>query len=257
MAQPPFYIAMGASGSQGLKDIKAMLALLPSNTLAVVLVVLHRPSDRISHLREVLSGISAMPVLIAEHGGQFDIGSCYIGEPADHLTLAASDQMQLVSGGHHEYRNRTVDLLFASVAQHAKDRAIGVVLSGSLDDGSRGLAAIHAAGGTTMVIETETVGFEGMPENAKVYDGPIDFVGSVGEIADAVIARTGLAHQSTERGTLQAGASDEEARVAWWSGMSEPSQRNVMYHAETSDIFQAWSWHKLALIEDAAKDPIA
>ena len=81
---------------------------------------------------------------------------------------------------HH--RNRTVDLLLTSVATYAGKKAIGVILSGSLDDGSRGLAAIHAAGGLTMVIERPKHPL-GMPENAIAYDGPIDVVGGFAEIA--------------------------------------------------------------------------
>ena len=76
----PFFVAVGASGRAGLNDIKALLVALPSELAAVVLIVLHRPSDRISHLREVLSRVSSMPVLIAEEDDQFHAGSCYIGK---------------------------------------------------------------------------------------------------------------------------------------------------------------------------------
>ena len=186
----PYFVAIGASGQQGLSEIKTLLHRFRPDIGAIVLVVLHRPSDQISHLRQVLSKVSSIPVLIAERGAQFQVGTCYIGEPADHLALAESNQVRLVRGPHDEYRNRTVDLLFASVALHAKERGIGVVLAGSLDDGSRGLAAIHHAGGTSMVISTGEKAPEGMPENASSFDGPIDFLGSVEEIALEILART-------------------------------------------------------------------
>lgn len=60
---------------------------------------------------------------------------------------------------------------------------IGVVLSGSLDDGSRGLAAIKAAGGRTMVLTPKRSAGSGMPENAINYDGPIDKIGTPEQIA--------------------------------------------------------------------------
>ena len=63
---------------------------------------------------------------------------------------------------------------------------IGVVLSGSSDDGSRGLAAIHKAGGRTMVLTPATPQEPGMPENAIGYDGPIDVIGSPGRLAEAI-----------------------------------------------------------------------
>jgi two-component system chemotaxis response regulator CheB len=63
-------------------------------------------------------------------------------------------------------------------------------LSGSLDDGSRGLAAIHHAGGLTMVL-TPASPPRGMPENAIAYDGPIDLIGNSHQIAGAIIEIVG------------------------------------------------------------------
>jgi two-component system chemotaxis response regulator CheB len=100
-------------------------------------------------------------------------------------------------GAHNKYRNRTVDLLFESVAAHAGRWSIGVVLRGSLDDGAKGLASMHLAGGATMVLCLRHEAAPGMPRNATEYDGPIDFIGSVQEIADE-IARRVREHQSVE-----------------------------------------------------------
>jgi two-component system, chemotaxis family, protein-glutamate methylesterase/glutaminase len=182
-------VAIGASGGEGLDDIKVLLAALPADLPAVVLVVLHRPSDHLSYLKEVLSGVSQMPVLVAEEDERFRAGCCYIGEPDAHLSLAAKSRVRLVEGADQKHRNRTVDILFNSVAAHARERGIGVVLSGSLDDGSKGLAAIADAGGTTMVLTREGVAQHGMPENAAAYDRPIDVLGSAKTIAREIVRR--------------------------------------------------------------------
>src|SRR3982751_1379446 len=94
-AEPPsdsvnhtFFIAIGASGGDGLNDIKALLAELPANLPAVVLVVLHRPSDKPSNLARVLGRSAHMPVLVASEDELFRIGHCYVGEPDGHLALA-------------------------------------------------------------------------------------------------------------------------------------------------------------------------
>lgn len=84
-----YFIAIGASGSDGLDDIKALLAGLPDPLSAIVLVALHRPWDRLSHLRDILARASHLPVVIAVDGDRLQLGTCYIGEPAEHLTLAA------------------------------------------------------------------------------------------------------------------------------------------------------------------------
>jgi two-component system chemotaxis response regulator CheB len=186
-----FMVAIGASGGEGLEDIKDLLAILPADLPAIVLVVLHRPSDQVSHLKVVLSHVSQMPVLVAEDGERFSAGCCYIGKPDDHLSLAARSNVQLVEGAKNKHRNRTVDILFHSVAAHARGRCIGVVLSGSLDDGSRGLAAIAHAGGATMVLTKQGAAGPGMPENAEAYNGPIDVLGPATTIAREIARRIG------------------------------------------------------------------
>lgn len=75
-----------------------------------------------------------------------------------------------------------------SLAEYGRAWSTGVVLSGFLDDGSRGLAATHHAGGRTMVLKPSGSAIPGMPENAIAYDGPIDFIGSPEEIAQAIKA---------------------------------------------------------------------
>lgn len=185
----PFIVAIGASGGEGLTDIRDLLAALPVSLPAVVLVVLHRPSDQISHLREVLSRSSQMPVLVAQQDDQFRAGCCYVGEPNAHLTLARKSNVRLVEGADDKHRNRTIDILFNSVAAHARARGIGVVLSGSLSDGSRGLAAIAHAGGVSMVLTKGGIAERGMPENAVAYDGPIDVLGSAATIAREIVLR--------------------------------------------------------------------
>ena len=180
--EPPFFVAVGASGGEGLNDIKELLRTLPKPTLAVVMVVLHRPSDRVSALRDVLARACDMPVVVAEEAETFVPGTCYIGEPDAHLTLVSRNAAGLVPGAGHSHRNRTIDTLFISLARHAGPRTIGVVLSGSLDDGSRGLSAIHHARGLTMVLDPGHKP-RGMQQNAIDFDGPISFIGTAKEIA--------------------------------------------------------------------------
>ena len=185
----PFFVAMGASGSEGLGDIQKVLAWLEPSLDAIVMVVLHRPSDRISHLRSVLAGCTALPVVVASEAESMTAGVCYIGEPDGHLTLVDTHLAHLVAGDGHQLRDRTIDVLFSSLARHAGARTIGIVLSGALSDGSRGLAAIHAANGRTMVLRPGNK-LRGMQQNAIDYDGPIDLIGTAREIADDISRST-------------------------------------------------------------------
>ena len=184
-ATQPRFIAIGASGSEGLDDIQNLLALMQKPVPAIVMVVLHRPSDKSSHLREVLACRSDISIVVAAEAERLEEGICYIGEPDGHLTLVGAHVAHLVPGGGHRLRGRTIDTLFKSLAAHAGERTIGVVLSGALDDGSRGLAAIHAAGGLTMVLEPGEK-LRGMQQNAIEFDGPISSIGTAATIATAI-----------------------------------------------------------------------
>jgi two-component system chemotaxis response regulator CheB len=128
--EPGWFVAIGASGGKGLRDIQALLGHLPAGLNAVVLIVLHRPIHQISHLREILARGSKLPVLIAGQGEFLKASTCYIGEPDHHLTVMANSLDGLVDDPGDQYRNRKIDLLFRSVALEAQERAIGVVLSG-------------------------------------------------------------------------------------------------------------------------------
>jgi two-component system chemotaxis response regulator CheB len=193
MIQPhlPMFVAIGASGSEGLDDIRDLLGALPATLDAIVMVVLHRPSDQISHLREVLARSTRLRVLIATETESLEPGTCYIGAPDEHLTLVDTNLAHMVPGEDNRLRDRTVDTLFNSLALHAGNRTIGIVLSGWLSDGSRGLAAIHASGGLTMVLDPGHKP-RGMQQNAIDFDGPISLIGTAAEIAALVIEEAGF-----------------------------------------------------------------
>ncbi len=180
-----FFVAIGASGSEGLDDIRRLLSYLSRRTRAVVMVVWHRPNDRISYLRDVLASGCRMPVIIASEATVLEQGNCYIGEPDGHLTLMNRNRAHLLIGSGDKLRNRTIDALFKSLADQVGSRTVGIVLSGTLDDGSRGLAAIHKAKGLTMVLDPG-LKIRGMQQNAIDHDGPISFVGNALQIAEVV-----------------------------------------------------------------------
>lgn len=180
-------IAVGASGGAGLEDICALLSALPPCLNAVVLIVLHRPWDQPSQLLELPSKRSQILIVIAPEGDRLKPGIAYIGEPSVRLTLLEHSFDLMTSDCPSENGNRTIDLLFRSVADCGGLKTIGVVLSGALDDGSRGLAAIHHAGGQTMVLRPSSTASHGMPENAIAFDGPVSVIGNGGWLASEII----------------------------------------------------------------------
>jgi two-component system, chemotaxis family, protein-glutamate methylesterase/glutaminase len=187
-----FIVAIGGSGSGRLLDIHELLEHLPIDLMAIVLIVLHRPVDAVSYLARVLERRSALPVRVARNGERLEVGHCYIGEPGQHIVFGAGSFAKLISDPTNLYRNRTVDALFYSLAEHAEGKFIGVVLSGDLDDGTRGLMAIRRAGGITMVVTPRRLPpDESMPANAISFNDPVDFIGSPRHIAAEIALRVG------------------------------------------------------------------
>jgi len=107
----PDIVAIGAS-SGGLEALQSLLAA-PCDLDAIVLVVLHRPANRTSFLREILVRKSRMPVVIARHGELLHHGVCYIAEPSQHLMVGLGLRADLLPD--HRYTTRNIDQLFISL----------------------------------------------------------------------------------------------------------------------------------------------
>jgi two-component system chemotaxis response regulator CheB len=176
----PDIVAIGASAG-GVYAIPKLLAQLPRDLPASVLVVLHRSTERASVLRRILANQSKLPVAIPHEGESLRYGTCYVGEPEQHLTVGPHGRLHFLAD--HFYRAHNIDALFWSLARHAGNRTIGVVLTGALKDGSFGLKAIKEAGGIALVQSPEEAYCREMPENAIKYDGPVDLIATIDGLA--------------------------------------------------------------------------
>lgn len=187
---PPDIVAIGASAG-GLEALEKLLLQLPRELPAAIVIALHRPVERTSYLAEILARLVKMPVVIPKEGELLERGNCYIGLPGRHLTVGPNAKAHLLPDGF--YRVHSIHALFQSLARHAGERTIGVVLSGMLKDGSLGLRAIKEAGGVTPVQSPHDAAYPEMPQNAIAYDGAIDFIGPVDAIAEEICRRVGVA----------------------------------------------------------------
>ncbi|HEY6430532.1 MAG TPA: chemotaxis protein CheB [Acetobacteraceae bacterium] len=189
-----FVVAVGASGADGLQDMCNFLSELPKKLSATILCTLHRPPDKQSSLAEVLQRASTLEIIIPSHGESLRPGCCYIGLPDRHLTLTTLRRACLVPH-RKEHRGKTVDLLFDSIAAHAADSGLGVVLAGSLSDGSRGLRAIKLAGGAVFARPTRNSAVMDMPAHAIAEGAPLHLIGAVPDLAREIVRRCGVAQR--------------------------------------------------------------
>ena len=158
-----FIVAIGASAG-GLDALERLFSSLPADTGAAFVVIQHLSPDHKSMMDNLLSRHTAMPVRVAEQGQALVANAVFL-IPSGKTMRLAGDRLQLAPKPEHGL-SLPIDIFFNSLAEQALDRAIGVVLSGTGSDGSRGLATINAQGGFVFVQDPTTAKFDGMPRSA-------------------------------------------------------------------------------------------
>jgi len=138
----------GSAGSSAV--LKRLLGDLPRDLPASVFVSTHIPAHAPSMLAEILAGNTALPVAQVIDGQPIERGHVYVAAPDRHMLLLDST-VRLGVGPRENMARPSIDPLFRSAALSYGPRAVGVVLSGMLNDGASGLHAIKSVGGTAVV----------------------------------------------------------------------------------------------------------
>lgn len=153
----------GSAG--GLEALAELLARLPIGLAAPVLVVLHLGRAGKSVLPTILDRAGELHAVTPLDGESLVNGVVYVAPP-DRQMLVEDGRVRLVEGPTEHGMRPAIDPLFRSAARAYGPRAIGVVLSGMLDDGTAGLREIHARGGWTLVQDPDEAMFPSMPSSA-------------------------------------------------------------------------------------------
>ena len=158
-------IVIGTS-SGGLGALKTLLPQLPADLPAALFVVQHMAADASGTIMlNALQTVCALKCRFGEHDAAIENGHIYIAPP-DHHLLVKKGRM-LVTKGARENRSRpSIDTLFRSAAVAYGSSVIGVILTGLLDDGSIGMAAIKQCAGIAVVQEPADAEYADMPQNA-------------------------------------------------------------------------------------------
>jgi two-component system, chemotaxis family, protein-glutamate methylesterase/glutaminase len=188
MPNPPHLrrdlIVIGGSAG-ALEALKILLAELPKNLAASILLVVHVPPDYPSILPEILSRTGPLHAFNPSDREALKPGKVYVAKPDFHM-LVEDGHVLLTRGPKENWHRPAIDPLFRSAARSYGPRVIGIVLSGQLDDGSAGLMAIKLRGGTTIVQDPGDAIAPQMPYNAIHYAEP-DYVVPVSEMPALLI----------------------------------------------------------------------
>jgi two-component system chemotaxis response regulator CheB len=178
-----------ASSAGGLRALSTVLAPLPSDFPAPIVVVQHLDPRHPSLLAGILARATPLLVKQAEEGEGLRPGVVFLAPPDRHLLVNANATLTLTRTELVHFVRPSADILFESLAASVKRRALAIVLSGTGSDGAMGLRGIKRMGGTTIAQNQATAEFFGMPD-AAIRTGLVDHVLPLGEIAGAMIAWT-------------------------------------------------------------------
>jgi two-component system, chemotaxis family, protein-glutamate methylesterase/glutaminase len=161
-ANPLVVVGASMGGVQGLLQLAGAL---PAGFGAPVLVVQHI-GDLPSILPRLLSERGPNPAVHARDGDAPHPGFLYVAPPDRHLLIDEAGTLRLSHGPKENHARPAIDPLFRSAALNLRERVIGVVLSGQLDDGTAGLAAVKECGGYAIVEDPATTPWPSMPQSA-------------------------------------------------------------------------------------------
>jgi two-component system chemotaxis response regulator CheB len=157
-------VVVGASAG-GMDALEKLVAGLPADLPAAVLVVWHLSPGIKSVLPNVLSRAGPLPASNPQDGDAILPGRIYVA-PSDHHILVEKGFMRVTKGPKENRFRPAVDPLFRSAAYIYGPRVIGIVLSGALDDGTAGLWTVKLRGGTAIVQDPSDAQHRSMPINA-------------------------------------------------------------------------------------------
>jgi two-component system chemotaxis response regulator CheB len=177
-------IAIGGSlGS--FAAIKQICRELPADFAATLFIVIHVGAEGKNRLADIFDAQSAISVSTAVDGERIRPGHAYVA-PADHHLLVIDDVVKLGRGPRENMARPAIDPLFRSVGVSFGPRAIGVVLTGMLNDGAAGLADFKRCGGITVVQNPSDALAQDMPLGA-LRASDVDYRAPVSDIAGLLV----------------------------------------------------------------------
>lgn len=187
-------VLIGASAG-GVQALCEVIGGLPRDLPAAVFVVLHISPYGRSVLPSILNRLGTLEAFHAEDGEPIERGRVYVAPPDFHLVIEDS-HVRLSRGPTENGHRPAVDVLFRTAAYACGRRVVGVVLTGNLDDGTAGLAAIKQTGGIAVVQDPKGADYPGMPMSA-IENVQVDHILPLDEIAPLLVR---LARQPLPQG---------------------------------------------------------
>ena len=179
-------IAIGSSAG-GLYALSVILEGLPSDYPVPVVIVQHRSKNQNSLLEDVLQKKCMIKIKQADEKEIIESGFVYIAPPDYHLLIESDRTFSLSSEKPENFSRPSINALFETAAIAFEETLIGIILTGSNDDGAGGILAIKTCGGLTIAQHPEEAKFPLMPE-ASIATKAVQHVWSLKEIKNFLLS---------------------------------------------------------------------
>lgn len=194
----------------GVEALQMLASGFPKNFRASIFVVMHVAPQATSVLPGILNRAGALPASHPRDGEGFRAGHIYVAPP-DHHLLIEPGRIRTIRGPKENRHRPAVDPLFRSAARYYGRRAIGVVLTGALDDGTAGLLSIKRRGGIAVVQDPDEALSGDMPRSA-IENVAVDYVVPLDQIPNLLIELAG--QEVAQNGTGKSSRLTKETQVA-------------------------------------------
>jgi len=175
-------IVIGSSAG-GLNALKTLFGALKPRFHIPIIIVQHISPDSDNYLVQILNEINRLRVKEADEKEQPVPGFAYVAPPNYHLLVEMDQTFTLTVDERVNYARPSIDVLFETAAEAYREQLIGVILTGANNDGTHGLARVHAHGGLTIVQDPSTAEVESMPKSA-IQATKVDHILPLKQIAD-------------------------------------------------------------------------
>jgi two-component system chemotaxis response regulator CheB len=175
------------SSAGGIDATSRVVAELPADFPAPILVLQHVSPNHESSLPEILRQRTALSVALAEDKEPLRAGHVHVAPPGCHTLVTPERRISLIESGAFPPSRPSADLLLATLAMAAAEQAVAVVLSGKGHDAATGATVIHKRGGTVITTDEETSAHFSMPAATIARDQIVNAIVPVPELAQRLI----------------------------------------------------------------------
>ncbi len=213
----PFSLVVIGSSAGGIEALSEVVAALPSDFSAAVVIAQHLDPAQPSHLQEILARRTTLPVrTLSDHSPLIPGEICVVPSNQDVVITDRTITLRAPSGR----STPSVDRLFRSASDAFGERLIAVVLTGTGSDGALGARLVHEAGGTVVVQNPDTAAFPGMPRALSPVT--IDVVAELADMGPLLQALVSGAYSPQQ-------PADEQGLRALLDGLRQ--RRNVDFNS--------------------------